>query len=81
MKSSQSNLIFGALAIAAAVAFGVWKFKPVETPPPAALIHSDPDTGEMRDDRQEYVPPDDPALMNQVFDFDNLENKFLQHIL
>jgi hypothetical protein len=71
MKSSQSNLILGVVVVVAAAAFGIWKFKSVETPPPAVLLAAETDGGERREDRQVFVPPDDPALMNQVFDFES----------
>lgn len=71
MKSSKANFVLGALAVGAAIAFGVWKFRPVQQAAPMVLTADEPTVEEMRPERGGgYVPPDDPDLMNQVFDFE-----------
>ncbi|HAV63990.1 MAG TPA: hypothetical protein DCY13_16690 [Verrucomicrobiales bacterium] len=71
MNSSRINWILGFLAAVVAVAWGIYRFKPVP-PPPAPVIASEPEVDDsMRPDRQDYVQPDDPVLMAKVFDLEN----------
>ncbi len=74
MNSSKSNVALGIVLAIAAIAWGTYRFKPSPgpvRPSTATTVPVDPETtGEMRADREPFVPPDDPVLMNQVFDLD-----------
>ncbi len=73
MNSSKSNWVFGVLLAVAAIAWGIYRFRPAPLPagPQAAAVADELEaSGAMRADREPFVPPDDPALMNQVFDLD-----------
>jgi enediyne biosynthesis protein E4 len=74
MKSSKSNWVFVVLIAVAAIAWGIYRFQPAPPPPPPVAITApvDQETNVgMPSDRSTFVPPDDPALMNQVFDLDS----------
>lgn len=74
MNSTKTNWLFGVLLAVAVITWGLYRFKPVPPPAipqPAGPAAGDPAVSEgMRSDREPFVPPDDPSLMNQVFDLD-----------
>ena len=72
MHSSKTNLAVGLLIVLAAIGWGIYRFRPASRPSVPAPAATNPEAVEgMRSDRNQFVPPDDPALMNQVFDLES----------
>ncbi|MBI1178192.1 hypothetical protein GC207_12225 [bacterium] len=73
MNASKSNWAFGILLAVAAIAWGIYRFKPKPEEPaerPDATSHTTAIGEGVRGERKQFVPPDDPVLMNQVFDLE-----------